>query len=74
MKGDLPAAALRLCAELPVRTHERANISHVHGSKAAPKVEVRGVTYPSLAEAARQLGYSRGKVQLMIQRGKARYA
>ena len=73
MRGDIPAAALRLVCELPVRTHERTFIRHVQGSKAPPPVVVEGAEYPSVAAAARELRKSRGFVRGLLRKGKARY-
>lgn len=78
MKGDLPAAAVRLCAALPVRTHSRelpredGRMRHCANNVSA--VIVDGVLYDSLAEAARQCGIGREAIRKRIYKGTARYA
>ena len=75
MKGDPHPATLRLCAQLPVRTHERTRQDYADRLSAnnLRAVQVRGVTYESLTEAGRQLGRSRGSIRNMIKYGLARY-
>lgn len=75
MTGDVPAAALRLMAELPVRTHLRT-MTAAHNIRF--KNNTRGViigrtVYESVTDAGRQLGKSRGAIRNMIERGEARY-
>lgn len=69
------AAHLRLLSTLPVRTHERSARSAISncGGQPPKQVGVGHCTYESVTDAARQLGYSRGKVRNMIERGEARY-
>ncbi len=76
MRGDLPAAALRLIACAPaVRTHVRTPETYAERLSAnnLRAVRIGRVTYESLTEAGRQLGFSRGKVRLMIDKGEAAY-
>lgn len=73
MRGDIPAAALRLCAALPVRTHERKRQVAVQGSKRVPHLVLWGVEYPSIFAAARKLGKSRGTIRRLIDIGEARF-
>lgn len=75
MKGDIPLAAFRLLSSntLIVRTHERKSYVRLQASTTSDPIKVGGVTYESIAEASRQLGYSRGKLRKMIERGKASY-
>ncbi len=76
MKGDIPAAAVRLAAALTVRTHsmsfrpysERESANHVAACI------VRGRRYASLSEAARKLHVCRDTVRRWIKAGEARYA
>ncbi len=74
MKGDPPAACLRLCAALPVRTHERTYIRHVQGSKSPPPIVINHRRYESIMDAARTLNKNRSVIRLMLKRGTARYA
>ena len=74
MKGDLPTPALRLLCALPVRTHERAYVTHVQGSKAPPPIIVNHTRYASVMDAARKLGVHRNAVRGMLRSGEAYYA
>lgn len=73
MKGDMPAAALRLSSSCTVRTHQRSAVVPVQGSKLPNAVRIGCVTYDSLTEAGRQLRKSRGALRNMIRRGEASY-
>lgn len=85
MKGDVPAPALRLLAQLPVRTHTapdpvtrqygrpgkgtRANTDQF-GSKA---VLFRGVVYASVTDALKELRVGYRTLANWIDRGQAEY-
>ena len=76
MKGDPHPAAVRLCAALPVRTHERPSQSEQRKDKAnnTRAVIVEGVLYESLTDAARRLNRCREAIRKRIYKGTARYA
>ena len=75
MRGDIPEAAFRLSCVLTVHTHERDYTAYAERLSAnnLRAVKIGRVTYESLTEAGRQLGFSRGKVRLMIDKGQAEY-
>ena len=68
MKGDIPDAALRLVSTLPYRTHlskePEANPRWRPGLGHKRPLVIEGVTYSSMAEAARKLGLCRETVRL----------
>ncbi len=76
MKGDICAAAVRLCAALPVRTHVAPERRAPGGNNAnnVRAVIVDGVLYESLTEASRQVGLGREALRKRIYKGTARYA
>ena len=76
MKGDLPDAALRLCSQLPVRTHTQLTEQYQRrlSSNNVRAVIVDGVLYESLTEASRQIGRCREAIRKRIYKGTARYA
>ena len=78
MRGDLPACAVRLMAELPSRTHERQFGEHTRRASAHNReprcVVIDGAHYRSLTDAARQLRKCRETIRKMIANGEASYA
>lgn len=56
-----------------VKTHYRHSPQEVgeNGGRARLPVEIKGVVYPSLNDAARALGLSRQTVRNMVRRGEA---
>ena len=77
MKGDLPAAALRLCSKLPVRTHERPAPppkAQRNGNRFGRRpVIIKGVQYETIRDARNKLGIGYEGFYRMISEGKARY-
>lgn len=78
MRGDIPPAALRLCAELHVRTITRAPARREPPQAAGNRyrrraVRINGVTYDTLraARAALHIGYER--FYEMLDKGEAEY-
>lgn len=69
MTGDLPAAALRLMSQCPVRTHEAKLPTRSEANHTRP-VKIGGVTYESLTEAARQLRCNRETLRKRLKAGK----
>lgn len=74
MRNDLPAAAVRLMQQLPVRTHERRYITHVQGNTAPPPIVINHVRYLSVMDASRKLGRHRNAIRAMLKTGEAYYA
>ena len=74
MKGDLHPAAFRLSTALPTRTHEQRIITHVQGSKSPPHIIIKGVRYPSVLAAARELRKDRSVIRGWLKSGEAHYA
>lgn len=78
MKGDLPAAAMRLCAQLTVRTHERkdsAQPSTARGNKYGSRpVIIKGVHYETIRDARKALSIGYERFYEMLDKGEARYA
>ena len=76
MKGDLPAAAVRLLSCCTARTHERPHNAYAErlSSNNVRPVRIGHITYESLVEASRQLRKSRETIRRMIERGEAKYA
>lgn len=74
MKGDIPAAALRLSCALPVRTHEQqfSPLSERQNVNNFRRVVVNGTRYQSITEAARDLRVCRDTIRRMIDRGEGR--
>ena len=71
MKGDIPAAALRLVSTLPYRTH-LSKEPEPTGLTArwkkftghSRRLNINGVVYESMSEAARQLGVNVATVKM----------
>ena len=76
MKGDIPAAALRLMSSCRVSVHERVMQPYAErlSSNNVRPVRIGHITYESLVEASRQLRKSRETIRRMIERGEAHYA
>lgn len=76
MKGDIPAAALRLMACCRSTIHERTapNYESRLSANNMRAVRINGCVYESLADAGRRLRKSRGAIRLMIDKGLAKYA
>ena len=74
MKSDPPAAAVRLCASLPVRTHERIFYGHVQGSKSVPQIIVGTKRFRSRLAARQFYGIGASTLDDWLSRGKARFA
>lgn len=77
MKGDTPAAALRLMAQLPIRTVEHRPPERVYNNPGNPygkrAVLLGGVRYETVRDArkAHRIGYQR--FYDMIETGEAKY-
>ena len=89
MRGDIPEAALRLCAVLPVRTHQRKEsvaastmsmrrrrvIDGIDGEFVQAKpVKIRGKTYRTIAEARSALKVSTQTIHKWLSEGMAEFA
>ena len=75
MRGDLPAAAVRLSSALPSRTHQQA-VGEYAGRESVNnfrRIMLNGTEYRSLTEASRDLRCCRDTVRKMIDRGEGRY-
>ena len=77
MRGDVPAAALRLCAQLPVRTHERPPPppkAQFNGNRYGRRpVIIKGVEYATIRDARNKLGIGYEAFYGMIDSGEAKY-
>lgn len=74
MRGDLPAAAVRLRECLPVRTHELRVVDHIQGRKYAPAILINHRKFDNVMDAVRKLKLSRQRVRRMLEKGEAIYA
>ena len=74
LEGQVKEAHDRLLAKLPVRKVECADDDLIH-QRGRPKraVEINGITYESLSDAARALGVTKQCIKARADSGKARY-
>ena len=85
MKGDPPAAAVRLASSLPSRTHRkpepvrkeyvknpRAGRQETRGNK-GKSVRIRGTVYPHIKAARIALRVGKMKIRSMLASGEAEY-
>lgn len=71
MRGDLPAAALRLAAQSSVRTHRRAVYVHLQGSTASKAIIIEGRSYDSIKQAKERLHVCTKTITNWLASGKA---